>query len=175
VNELTVERVAKHAGASKGLVHHYFESKNDLIEQMVRYAHALFGKAAVARLKQACSPSERLWSVIDANFAPEIFQPKLCGAWLSAFEAGKNNPRLARICEIADKRTTAHVVMPLRQLVPAAKVESIAFSLHALIDGCWCLAPAEPEMTRKAALSVIVEFLRTHVPRFDMSAAKLDD
>ncbi len=94
---LTVAGIAKHAGLTKGNIHHYFESKEDLIEQTVRFAHAEFRKAVLERLRNACSPSERLWSVVDGNFAPEIFLLKFRRLWLSIFQAAKANPRLARL------------------------------------------------------------------------------
>ena len=174
LNALTVESVARHAGSSKGIIHHYFVSKDDVIEQTVRYAHARFRQRVLDRLRWAVSPSERLWSVIAGNFAPDIYQAPFRRLWLSIFEAAKSNPRLARLCEIVDRRTVTHITMPLRQLVASSVVEPQAAALLGLMDGCWFLAAAEPEVTRKAALSVIAEYLRTHVPRFDMSVVKLD-
>jgi TetR/AcrR family transcriptional repressor of bet genes len=172
---LTVAGIARHAGISKGIVHHYFAGKEDLIEQTVRFAHAEFRKAVLDGLRKARSPSERLWSVIDGSFAASIFQPRYRRLWLSIFEAAKTNPRLARLCEIVDRRTITHVTMPLRQLVAPAEVEVKAYTIMALMDGCWFLSVAEPQITRAMALGIVANYLRTEVPGFDLSAAKIDD
>ena len=37
----TIEKIAKEIGASKGIVHHYFTNKQELIESTLRYAHTL--------------------------------------------------------------------------------------------------------------------------------------
>ena len=170
---LTLASIAKHAGITKGNIHHYFESKEDLIEQTVRFAHAEFRNAVLERLRNARSPSERLWSVVDGNFAPEIFLLRFRRLWLSIFQAAKTNPRLARLNSILDRRTITHIMMPLRQLVPPAQLESVSFSLMALMDGCWLLAVWEPQVTRAAALSLIADHLRANIPDFDMSVIKL--
>src|ERR671924_401824 len=71
---LTIAGIARRAGISKGIVHHYFHDKQDLIEQTVRFAHAEYRKEVVDRLRKASTPSERLWSIVAGTFAPAIFQ-----------------------------------------------------------------------------------------------------
>jgi TetR/AcrR family transcriptional repressor of bet genes len=172
---LTVAGIAERAGITKGNIHHYFASKEDLIEHAVRFAHAQFRNAVVERLKKATSPSERLWSVIDGNFSPEIFQLKYRRLWLSIFQAAKTNPRLARLCEIVDRRTIMHVTMPLRELVTPSELETRAFGIMALIDGCWFLAVSERQVTRDAALGIIADYLRAYVPDFDVTVVMASD
>jgi TetR/AcrR family transcriptional repressor of bet genes len=172
---LTTAGIARHAGISKGIVHHYFAGKEDLIEQTVRFAHAELSNAVLAGLRKARSPSERLWSVIDGNFAPAIFQPRYRKLWLSLFEVAKTNSRVARLLAIVDRRTITHVMQPLKLLVAPSEVEIKAFAIMALVDGCWFLSVEEPQITRPAALKIVANYLRTVVPNFDMSAAKIDE
>jgi TetR/AcrR family transcriptional regulator, transcriptional repressor of bet genes len=170
---LTVAGISEHVGLTKGNIHHYFDSKEDLIEHAVRFAHAQFRKAVLERLRLANSPGERLWSVIEGTFAPEIFQPQIHRLWLSIFQAAKSNPRLARLLEIVDRRTITHVMSPLRQLVSTERLETTAFGLMALMDGCWFLALSQPPIARKAALEMIAAHIRVTIPSFDMSVVKL--
>jgi TetR/AcrR family transcriptional repressor of bet genes len=172
---LTVAGIAEQAGITKGNIHHYFDSKEDLIEHAVRFAHAEFRKAVVERLRKARSPSERLWSVIDGNFSPEIFQLGYRRLWISIYQAAKINSRLARLCEILDRRYIMHVMMPLRELVPPAELDTRAFAIMALVDGCWLLAVSEPNVTRHAALGIIADYIRANIPAFDMAVVKLSD
>jgi TetR/AcrR family transcriptional repressor of bet genes len=170
---LTVAGIARRAGISKGIVHHYFDSKQDVIEHAVRFAHAQFRKAVVDQLRSANSPSERLWSIIDGNFAPAIFEARFRRLWLSIFEAARTDSRLARLCAIVDRRTITNVTAALRNLVPPSEVETTAFSIMALMDGCWFLAVDEPQITRSVALNLIASHIRIIIPSFDMSAVKL--
>jgi TetR/AcrR family transcriptional regulator, transcriptional repressor of bet genes len=172
---LTVAGIAQHIGLTKGNIHHYFDSKEDLIEQAVRFAHAQFRNAVIERLRKANSPSERLWSVIDGNFAPEIFRANIRRLWLSIFQAAKGSPRLARLLQIVDRRTITHTMNPLRQLVPLSQLETTALGIMALMDGCWFLAVSEPQITRKLALEMIAEHICLNIPAFDRAVLKRID
>jgi TetR/AcrR family transcriptional regulator, transcriptional repressor of bet genes len=79
----TLERVAAHAGASKGIVLHYFANKQELFEQVMREANAALRDAVIMRLRQASTAKERLEAIINGNFDGRFFQPLICQAWLS--------------------------------------------------------------------------------------------
>jgi TetR/AcrR family transcriptional repressor of bet genes len=171
---LTLTRVARRAGVSKGIVHHYFVDKQDLIEQTVRFAHAEYRKEVVDRLRKASSPSEKLWSIVDGTFAPAIFQPPYRRLWLSIFEAAKTDPRLARLCAVLDRRSVTNMTVVLRHLVPPSEVETVCLSIMAVMDGCYLLAIDEPQITRSVALNLIASQIRIIIPNFDMSAVKVE-
>jgi len=59
----TLAKIAEEAGASKGLVHHYFRDKQQLIELTMRFVQAQKKGEVVKRLRAARTPSERLWAV----------------------------------------------------------------------------------------------------------------
>jgi TetR/AcrR family transcriptional repressor of bet genes len=171
---LTVAGIARQAGTSKGIVHHYFVDKQDLIEQTVRFAHAEYRRAVVDRLRKARSPSEKLWSIVDGTFAPALFQLPYRRLWLSIFEAAKTDPRLARLCAVLDRRSVTNMTVALRHLVPPSEVETTGLSIMALMDGCYLLAIDEPQITRSVALNLLASHIRIIVPNFNMSAAKHD-
>jgi TetR/AcrR family transcriptional repressor of bet genes len=173
--ELTVAGIAEHIGLSKGNIHHYFDSKEELIEQTVRYAHSQFRKAVLDRLRNASSPSERLWSVIDGSFTPELFELKYRRLWVSIFDVAKTNSRLKRLLDILDRRTNMLVMGSLRDLVPASRVETTGFGIMALMDGCWLLAVWEPAITRKVALQMIADHIQANIPNFDMSIVNISE
>ena len=49
------------------MIHHYFDSKHQLIEYATRYAHGILARAARQNLTKAKTPSERLWAIIDES------------------------------------------------------------------------------------------------------------
>jgi TetR/AcrR family transcriptional repressor of bet genes len=169
---LTIAAIAEYVGLTKGNIHHYFKSKEDLLEQTVRFAQAEFREAVLVRLRNAKSPSERLWSVIDGSFAPELYELKYRRLWVSIFQEAKSLPRLARLLAILDRRTNMHIFMSVRQLVPPSQLDATAYGIMALMDGCWLLAVSEPEITREVALRLIADHICATIPAFDRTVLR---
>jgi TetR/AcrR family transcriptional repressor of bet genes len=172
---MTIEHIARQAGTSKGIVHHYFRSKRELLEYAIRHELSLYGKDALERIKRARTPSERLWGIIDANFAAAIFKPENCRPDITIWDERPQFKRLQKIYNIMNRRTRSNISYALRALVTKEELETIANTISNLIEGCWMLAANRPEMTRATALSIFANYLRQHVPRFDMSVLRLDD
>jgi TetR/AcrR family transcriptional repressor of bet genes len=168
---ITVEQIAERAGISKGIIHHYFNSKQQLLRYAVRYGHSMYRTAVVTRLKKKRSPSERLWAIIDGNFAPEIFQPELCRIWLSVFDASYGDEQLRRLFEIVDLRTISNIALELRRLGDS-QAKNKAYAIMNFIDGLWVLAASQPDTTRARALSFMHNYIRETVPRFEANVAR---
>jgi AcrR family transcriptional regulator len=56
----TVARIARRAGVSSGMVHHYFKDKDELLFATMRHLLADLRSDATARLKAAVHPSDRI-------------------------------------------------------------------------------------------------------------------
>jgi TetR/AcrR family transcriptional regulator, transcriptional repressor of bet genes len=112
LNNTTVEQVAHHAGASKGLVHAYFDNKQQLLEYAVRYAYGILGRAARKKLRNAKTPSGRLWAIVDANFLPEIMTHEFFRLWFEAVD----NKRFSYLLEIFDRRMRSNTVYAVKML-----------------------------------------------------------
>jgi TetR/AcrR family transcriptional regulator, transcriptional repressor of bet genes len=163
---ITVEQIADRAGISKGIVHHYFKSKQQLLRYAVRHGHAMYRTAVVTRLKEKRSPSERLWAIIDGNFAPEIFHPELCRIWLSVFDASYGDEQLRRLFEIVDARTISNIALELRRLGDS-QAKNKSYAIMNFIDGLWILAASQPEATRARALTFMRNYITENVALFD--------
>ena len=79
----TIEKVAQKAGASKGIVLHYFKTKQQLFEHAMRHSNTLLRDEVIRRMRLARSPDQRLWAIIEGNFSREFFTPAICHAWLA--------------------------------------------------------------------------------------------
>lgn len=134
---MTLEKVDSHAGASKGIVLHYFRKKQELFEHTMREANAALRDAVVARLKRARTPMERLEAVIDGNFEPELFQPPTCHAWLSLCAEVPRDEKLKRIQKVIHARMHSNLMSGLSRLVAPEQARDIALGISALIDGLW--------------------------------------
>jgi|RhiMetdeSRZDD1v2_1073273.scaffolds.fasta_scaffold54009_3 TetR/AcrR family transcriptional regulator, transcriptional repressor of bet genes len=163
---LTVERVTREAGTSKGVIHHYFDSKHQLIEYATRYAHGILAKAARRNLTKAKTPSERLWAIIDANFLPEILTPPFFRLWFEALD----NQRLLYLVAILERRMRSNLIFALKQLGRAKDAGDLAYSIMNMYDGFWALASVEVSLTRDLLLESIAGYVKDLVPSFDMRA-----
>lgn len=156
----TLEKVAAEAGASKGIVLHYFRSKDELFEQAMREANLALRDRVVARLRLAASPRDRLGAIISGNFEEGFYCVPVARAWLSLCAEVPRNAALARIQRVIHARMHSNLSAALSEIVPADAARSIALALSALIDGLWLRlaissdapAPAEAEALALAEL-----------------------
>jgi TetR/AcrR family transcriptional repressor of bet genes len=171
---ITTDRIASQAGISRGIVHHYFRSKNELLEFTTRYYLRLYAEGAREHLKRARTPSERLWGLIEANFSPAIFTQQYAYSDLTIWDERPHFKSVKRVYDVMSRRTRTNISYALRSLVEEEDRRMIADTIWNLIEGCWILNASEPDMTRLVAKSILVRYLRDRVPRFDMSVVKLD-
>lgn len=156
----TLEKVATHAGASKGIVLHYFRNKQELFEQAMREANAELGAAVVARLKQARTPLERVFAVIDGNFEERFFQPSICQAWLSLCAEVPREPQLARIQTVIHARMRSNLMSALKDLLPPSDREGVVVAITAMIDGLWVRHSVAPGLLdRTSALKPLYDYV----------------
>jgi len=156
----TLEKVAAHAGASKGIVLHYFRNKQELFEHAMREANAVLRDAVVARLRQARTPMERLDAVIDGNFEEHLFLPPLCHAWLSLCAEVPRDEKLARIQKVLHARMRSNLLSGLHGLALAGEADEIALGVTALIDGLWLRLGLEPgSVSREQAIRQVKDFV----------------
>jgi TetR/AcrR family transcriptional repressor of bet genes len=137
VASATLEKVAAEAGASKGIVLHYFRNKQELFEHAMREANAELQNAVVIRLRSARTPRERLDAVIDGNFEPKFYQPSICHAWLSLCAEVPRDDKLARIQTVIHTRMNSNLISALKHMVGEEEAADIALGVSALIDGLW--------------------------------------
>lgn len=136
----TLEKVAMHSGASKGIVLHYFKNKQELFEHAMREANAALSEAVSARLKQARTPYERLDAIIQGNFEERFFRPSVCHAWLSLCAEVPREPQLARIQKVIHARMRSNLMSALVSILPREECEVVALTITSLIDGLWLRA-----------------------------------
>nr|WP_295887906.1 transcriptional regulator BetI [uncultured Devosia sp.] len=162
----TLEKVAAHAGASKGIVLHYFRNKQELFEQAMREANLALSEAVSARLKLATTPYGRLEAVIEGNFEERFFQPSICQAWLSLCAEVPREPQLARIQTVIHARMRSNLMSALVHLLPRHECEAVALAITSLIDGLWLRAGLQRQgLSRDIALAQMSEYLAFRIPR----------
>lgn len=156
----TLEKVAAEAGASKGIVLHYFRSKAELFEQVMREANLVLRDRVVLRLAAARSPQDRLRAVIEGNFEPDLFNAPVCHAWLSLCAEVPRSKELARIQRAIHARMQSNLMSGLRPLLPLDQAVGKAKQISALIDGLWLrLGLAPNSVTPQQAVGLTLDLL----------------
>lgn len=133
--DITVARIAKRAGMSSALAHHYFGGKDDIFAAAMRHILSDLQAETSKRLRAARSPADRPRAIIEACFTPETFDPISVNAWMVFYVQSRTNPKARRLLGIYHSRLRSNLRHALRGLT--AQFVTDADTLAALIDGIY--------------------------------------
>jgi len=168
----TLEKVAAQAGASKGIVLHYFRNKQELFEHAMREANAVLCQAVIARLRRAKTPMERMDAVIEGNFEEHLFQPPLCHAWLSLCAEVPRDEKMARIQRVIHARMRSNLLSGLHGLASPGDADDIALGVTALIDGLWLRLGLQPgSVSREQAVRQVKNYVAGRLALRELATA----
>ena len=134
--DVTVSQIAKRAGVSAALAHHYFGSKEDMFLAAMRHILALYGAEVRGALHLASGPEDRLKAILSASFSPANFRRDVVGAWLNFWVLAQSQPQATRLLAVYQRRLRSNLLDCLRPLA-GARAEEVADGLGALIDGLY--------------------------------------
>ncbi|MEB8388189.1 transcriptional regulator BetI [Rhodobacteraceae bacterium KMM 6894] len=171
----TLDRVAKIAGVSKGVVLHHFHDKGALFEGVQRQANTVLRDCVVELLRHAETPLERLYGIIVGNFAEPVFQQEICHAWISLCSDVPHNEQSQRIQTVVHARMRSNLLSALRHLVPPEQAPRIAFHLRTVMDGIWLRASFQTDPMPGGRGVDEVDFNARHLlANADISDAEFD-
>ncbi|MBD3677883.1 MAG: transcriptional regulator BetI [Rhodobacteraceae bacterium] len=134
--EVTVGQIAKRAGVSSALAHHYFGTKDQIFLSAMRHILSLYGEEVRKRLANADTHRARLEGIIEASFDESNFRPEVISAWLNFYVRAQNSDETARILGVYKSRLRSNLLCDLRPLLgPGAN--AAAEGIAALIDGLY--------------------------------------
>ncbi|SEW24454.1 transcriptional regulator, TetR family [Cognatiyoonia koreensis] len=156
--DVTVSRIAKRAGMSTALAHHYFGGKEQIFLAAMRQILRDFSAEVRAELGKATTPAARAAAIVKASFAPSCFAPATVSAWMTFYAQAQTNPEALRLLRLYQRRLHSNLVHALRPITD--QPVSAAQTLAALIDGLYIRAAltapdADPEGQALALLSVL--------------------
>ena len=134
--DVTVAQIAKRAGMSAALAHHYFGSKEDMFLAAMRHILTLYGAEVRGALALADGPQGRLRAVLAASFSPANFRREAVGAWLNFWVLAQTVPEARRLLAVYQRRLRSNLLAGLRPLA-GDRAEAVADGLGALIDGLY--------------------------------------
>ena len=130
--DVTVSQIAKRAGMSSALAHHYFGSKEEIFLAAMRHILSLYGAEVRGALHLATGPQERLQAILQASFSPANFRREAVGAWLNFWVMAQTVPEAKRLVAVYQRRLKSNLLAALRPLA-GDRADSMAEGLGALI------------------------------------------
>lgn len=137
MSQVTMTEIARRAGVSAALAHHYFGSKELLLLSTMRHLLSELSDEIQVRLGKANTPQERISAVIRGNFADKQFRPAVISAWLAFYVQAQNDPQARRLLRVYTRRLESNLVHALRDLTTREHAAQLAETTAALIDGLW--------------------------------------
>ena len=161
--DVTVSQIAKRAGMSSALAHHYFGGKEDMFLAAMRHVLTLYGAEVRGALAVAQGPEARVQAVVRASFSPANFRREVVGAWLNFYVMAQTMPEAARLLEVYQCRLRSNLRHDLRTLV-GPRAAAVAEALAALIDGVYLRQVLVRGKTDRAgAVDTVLGVLATEV------------
>jgi TetR/AcrR family transcriptional regulator, transcriptional repressor of bet genes len=133
--DVTVAQIAKRAGMSSALAHHYFGSKEQIFLAAMRHILTLYGAEVRGALLMADGPQARIEAIVRAGFGTSNFRPETIAAWLNFYVLSLTFKDAARLLRVYQRRLRSNLIFNLRPLVDDP--EAVAARLAGLIDGLY--------------------------------------
>ncbi|MCK4713711.1 MAG: transcriptional regulator BetI [Marinosulfonomonas sp.] len=145
--DVTVSQIAKRAGMSSALAHHYFGGKDQIFIAAMRHILSVYGAQVRAALAVADGPRARLEAIIRASFEVGNFRSEVISAWMNFYVQAQTSDEAQRLLRVYQRRLLSNLVHELRPLI-GAQAPDVAANIAALIDGLYirhALRDAQPD------------------------------
>lgn len=156
--EVTVSRIAKRAGMSSALAHHYFGSKEAIFLAAMRHVLWVYGAEVRGALVAADSPEARVRGVIRASFSTSNFRREVISAWMNFYVLAQTRDEARRLLSIYQRRLVSNLTHGLRPLI-GARAGQVACSIAAMIDGAYLHAALSPAPNAARAAARVEDYL----------------
>ncbi|MDK1384677.1 transcriptional regulator BetI [Sinorhizobium sp. 8-89] len=161
---VTMSDIARTAGVSPALAHHYFGSKDQLLIATIRSLLAQLRDDAVAALQAAKTPRERLSALIRVSFRAEQFAPETIAAWLAFYSEAQRSEDVRRLLVIYARRLRSNLLASLRPLSTADDAERIAEGAAAMIDGLYIRQSLKSApISIEASIALTEDYVNAHL------------
>lgn len=147
--DVTVGQIARRAGMSTALAHHYFGGKNQIFLAAMRHILAEYKNEVLSRLRKARRGRDRAVAIIEASFDETCFDSATVAAWMTLYAGSRTNPDTQQLLTIYQRRLRSNLTHALRGI--STRPEADSDTLAALIDGLYLRAALSPSGRADAA------------------------
>lgn len=161
--DVTVGQIARRAGVSSGLAHHYFGGKEDILLAAMRHVMREYAREVLNGLHRADTSLARVEAIVKGSFAISNFRDDTIAAWLNFYVLALSSTPARRLHRIYAARLRSNLSHALRPLVGNC-AHDLAARTAALIDGLYLhqgLADASPD--GEAATRHVMQFVESEI------------
>ncbi|KJH83686.1 transcriptional regulator BetI [Pseudomonas sp. KSR10] len=162
MSDASIAMIARLAGVSNGIISHYFQDKNGLLEATMRHLMKALNQAVRIRREALTddSPRAHLKAIIEGNFDDSQVNGPAMKTWLAFWAFSMHQPALHRLQRINDCRLYSNLCCEFRRVLPKEQARSAARGMAALIDGLWLRgALASDDFDIEQALQLAYDYL----------------
>ncbi|WP_137700161.1 choline-binding transcriptional repressor BetI [Marimonas lutisalis] len=134
--DVTVSQIARRAGMSSALAHHYFGGKEQIFVAAMRYTMGVYAAEVRGALAMADTPAERVEAIVRASFSPRNFRAETVAAWMNFYVLAQTSDQARRLLNVYHRRLRSNLCHALR-LVTGARACDVSERVAALIDGVY--------------------------------------
>ncbi len=163
--DVTVAQIARRAGMSSALAHHYFGGKEQIFLAAMRHTLTVYAAGVRGALVMATGPQGRLEAIVRASFAGSNFRREVVSAWLNFYVLAQVSEDARRLLAVYQGRLRSNLTHDLRPLV-GLRANDVADRIAALIDGLYLrqsLGQGQPDSA--AAVATVLGCLDLEIER----------
>ena len=161
----TLAMICERAGlSSSSIVSHYFKNKQELLkETMLDLVGSFLGEMAL-RVTAARTPLDKIYALIDANFAPSQCTPEAISVWMFFWGRVPVNDDFAEIERTLEKFIINELRQALTEIVPGEQVDDFAEGIIAIMYGLWLRYALDPKrITLKTAHQITRDLVNARI------------
>ena len=161
--DVTVGKIARRAGVSSGLAHHYFGGKEDILLAAMRHVMREYAREVLKGLRRAETPLERAEAIVKGSFAISNFRADAIAAWLNFYVLALSSKSARRLHRIYAARLRSNLKHAFRPLV-GTRSDALAAKTAALIDGLYLhQGLAETSPNGEAAVAIVMQMIEREI------------
>ena len=168
----SVGDVAKEAGLSQGIVNLHFESKDNLLNETLRFIADEYKERFNKVLTQSGpSPAHKLLALMELDLRPLIIDRQKIAVWFAFWGEVKSRPAYRKICDERDQYYDDVVEGLCREIIADGNYRnvsatSVTIALTSITNGMWLSYLISPKnFDRQQNLDAIVDLLRRYFPK----------
>ncbi|MCH8249467.1 MAG: TetR family transcriptional regulator C-terminal domain-containing protein [Proteobacteria bacterium] len=167
----TLGDVAGEAGLSQGIVNLHFESKDNLLNETLRYlADEYKTQFSHAYEKSGPGAADKLHALMKLDLSPSVLDRRKVAVWFAFWGEVKSRPIYRDICEKSDEYYDEIVRSLCSQLIAEGDYKNItalaiSTALASMTNGMWLSCLISPKLfDRQNAMIAVDEYLHSIFP-----------
>ena len=168
----TLGDVATEAGLSQGIVNLHFESKENLLNETLRYIaddyETRFNRALD---KSAPDAASKLSALMELDLRPSILDRRKLAVWFAFWGEVKSRPRYREICKKSDEYYDEVLCSLCEEIITDGQYKNVsplavATVLTSMTNGLWLSYLISPKrFDRQIASNAVAEYLHSVFPK----------